>query len=146
MLSRSPFIDVVGAARDGEEALEMVEQLRPDVVTLDLIMPRMDGVAFLREQMSRRPVPVVVVSITSESSELMLRALEAGAIDMIQKPTALATDKVFEMGDDLLAKVKAAAGARPPSGPAPSPPPALPQVPQGRTGAVDAVVIGVSTG
>src|SRR6188508_1651931 len=71
MLSRSPFIEVVGAARDGEEALELVEQLRPDVVTLDLIMPRMDGVAFLREQMSRRSLPVLVVSITSESSELM---------------------------------------------------------------------------
>ena len=73
MLSRSPFIEVVGAARDGEEALEMVEQLKPDVVTLDLIMPRMDGVAFLREQMARRPMPVVIVSITSASGELVLR-------------------------------------------------------------------------
>src|SRR5581483_3392861 len=80
MLSRSPFLEVVGAARDGEEALELVEQLKPDVVTLDLIMPRMDGIAFLREQMSRRALPVVVVSITSENGELMLRALEAGAV------------------------------------------------------------------
>ena len=109
MLSRSPFVEVVGAARDGEEALEMVQQLKPDVVTLDLIMPRMDGVTFLREQMVRRPLPVVVVSITSEDGELMLQALEAGAMDMVQKPTALATEKVFEMGDELIAKVKAAA-------------------------------------
>src|SRR5207344_3017191 len=84
MLSRSPFLEVVGTARDGEEALELVEQLRPDVVTLDLMMPRMDGVAFLREQMARRPLPIVIVSIASESGELMLRALEAGAVDMIQ--------------------------------------------------------------
>src|SRR4051794_16534025 len=112
MLSRSPFVEVVGTARDGAEALELVDSLRPDVVTLDLIMPRMDGVAFLREQMARRPVPVVVVSITSENGEMMLRALEAGAIDMVQKPTALATEKVFEIGDELIAKVKAAASVR----------------------------------
>src|SRR5262245_43079905 len=113
MLSRSPFIEVVGTARDGEEALELVDQLRPDVVTLDLIMPRMDGIAFLREQMARRPLPVVVLSITSEDGELMLRAMEAGAVDMIQKPTALANDKVLEIADELLAKVKAAAVTRP---------------------------------
>ena len=57
MLSRSPFIEVVGAARDGQEALEMVEQLAPDVVTCDLIMPVLDGVGFVREQMSRRARP-----------------------------------------------------------------------------------------
>src|SRR3954466_757698 len=79
MLSRSPFVEVVGTARDGAEALELVEQLNPDVVTLDLIMPRMDGVEFLQAQMARRPLPVLVVSITSANSELMIRALEAGA-------------------------------------------------------------------
>jgi two-component system, chemotaxis family, protein-glutamate methylesterase/glutaminase len=147
MLSRSPFLEVVGAARDGKEALELVEKLQPDVVTLDLIMPRMDGVTFLREQMVRRPLPVVVVSITSEDGELMLQALEAGAMDMVQKPTALATEKVFEMGDELIAKVKAAAGARPTSlAPQSLPNVIPPPMPQRRTGAVDVVVIGVSTG
>jgi two-component system, chemotaxis family, protein-glutamate methylesterase/glutaminase len=147
MLSRSPFVEVVGAASDGKEALELVEQLQPDVVTLNLIMPRMDGVTFLREQMARRPLPVVVVSITSENGELMLQALEAGAIDMVQKPTALATEKVFEMGDELIAKVKAAAGARLTSlTPKSSPNVLSPSMPQCRTGAVDVVVIGVSTG
>src|SRR5215204_2629709 len=96
MLSRSPFIEVVGVARDGEEALELVEQLRPDVVTLDLTMPRSDGIDFLTKQMARRPVPVIVLSAASESGELVRRALDAGAVDVVQKPTALATDKVFE--------------------------------------------------
>ncbi len=147
MLSRSPFIEVVGMARDGVEALEQVEQLKPDVVTLDLIMPRMDGVAFLRAQMARQPLPVVVVSITSENGELMLQALEAGAIDMVQKPTALANEKVFEIGDELIAKVKAAATARltplPHELPSAAP---LARASNARAGAVDIVVLGVSTG
>ncbi len=123
MLSRSPFLEVVGTARDGQEALELVETLKPDVITLDLIMPRMDGVSFLRAQMARHPLPVIVVSITSEGGELMLKALEAGAVDMVQKPTALATEKVFEIADELIAKIKAVAGApRPPFGPNHRPP------------------------
>src|SRR5512142_919089 len=81
MLSRSPFIEVVGTAHDGEEALEQVERLHPDVVTLDLIMPGLDGVAFLQAQMQRRPLPVVVVSIAGEGGEMALRALDAGATD-----------------------------------------------------------------
>src|SRR5262245_60718816 len=98
MLSRSPFIEVVGAARDADEALELVAERNPDVVTLDLIMPgRLDGVGFLREQMARRPVPVVVCSIAHESGEAALAALDAGAVDFVQKPTALATDKVFDI-------------------------------------------------
>src|SRR6478735_1712809 len=112
MLARSPFIEVVGAARDGTEALELVEQLRPDVVTLDLNMPQSDGLDFLRRQMARRPLPVIVLSVASEGGELVMQALDAGAVDVVQKPTALATDKVFEIAADLVAKVKAAATAR----------------------------------
>ena len=78
MLSRSPFLDVIGAARDGREALEMAEELKPDVITCDLIMPELDGVGFIREQMSRRPIPIVVVSVASESGELVLSALDGG--------------------------------------------------------------------
>lgn len=147
ILSRSPFIEVVGAARDGEEALEMAERLKPDVVTLDLIMPRLDGLGFLAEQMKRRPVPVVIVSITSESGEMMLKALEAGALDMVQKPTALATEKVYELAAELVQKVKAAAKAHVPA------PDALPEVkplaPVAKSPSVtrvDLVVIGISTG
>ena len=72
ILSRSPFLEVVGTARDGQEALEQVVELRPDVVTCDLIMPNLDGVGFVREQMGRKPVPIVIVSIASESGELVL--------------------------------------------------------------------------
>jgi two-component system chemotaxis response regulator CheB len=113
MLSRSPFIDVVGAARDGKEALAMAAELQPDVITCDLIMPELDGVGFIREQMQRRPVPIVVVSVASESGELVLSALDAGAVDFVQKPTALATDRLLEIAEDVVAKVKGAAGARP---------------------------------
>jgi two-component system chemotaxis response regulator CheB len=111
MLSRSPAIEVVGTARDGEDALEQVERLRPDVVTCDLIMPGVDGVEFIQRQMSRNPVPIVIVSIAADSSERVLSGLDAGAIDFVQKPTALATDRVFDVADDLVAKVTAAAAA-----------------------------------
>lgn len=148
MLSRSPFIEVVGAARDGQEALELVQQLDPDVVLTDLVMPGMDGVAFVRAQMARRPVPIVVVSIVSERDEQVLAALEAGAIDVVQKPTALATEKVFAMSDELIATVKAAAQA--PLARAPQPTVAIPpprsaarSLPKGR---VDVVALGISTG
>ena len=147
MLARSPFIDVVGSARDGKEALELVASLNPDVVTLDLMMPGLDGVGFLKAQMAIRPIAVVVCSITHESGAVALEALEAGAVDFVQKPTALATDRIFEMSEELVAKVKAAAGV---------PLPKLPVTPEARrpvapvqipehTG-VDIVVIGISTG
>jgi two-component system chemotaxis response regulator CheB len=111
MLSRSSFLEVVGTARDGDEALEIVDRLKPDVVTCDLIMQGMGGVEFIRKQMALQPIPIVVVSIASESGEQVLNALDAGAIDFVQKPTALATDKIFDIADDLIAKVQAAGGA-----------------------------------
>src|ERR1051325_5976098 len=144
MLSRSPFIDVVGAARDGKEALEMTAQLQPDVITCDLIMPELDGVGFIREQMQRRPVPVVVVSVAAEAGELVLSALDAGAVDFVQKPTALATDRLLEIGEELIEKVKAAVGAKPiMHSVAPS---AALQHARTSSHAFDIVVIGISTG
>lgn len=146
MLSRSPFIEVVGTARDGHDALEQVEKLKPDVVTLDLIMPNLDGIGFLREQMKRAPLPVVVCSIASESGELALKALDEGAVDFIQKPTALATEKIFEISDEIIEKVKAAA-AVPMTRLAPTPAPIAPApAAPARKGAFDIVVIGISTG
>lgn len=148
MLSRSPFIEVVGAARDGQEALDMVEELKPDVVTCDLIMPVMDGVEFVQEQMKRRPLPIVVVSIANEGSELALTALDAGAVDFVQKPTALATEKIFEVSGELIEKVKAAASVQmnrihlqPVSQTAKA---AIAETSRARL--VDVVVLGVSTG
>src|SRR4026208_339370 len=108
ILSRSPFVEVVGTARDGREALDVVERLEPDVVTCDLIMPELDGVGFVREQMQRRPVPIIIMSIANETAEAALTALDAGAIDFVQKPTALASEKIFEVSAELIEKVKAA--------------------------------------
>ena len=73
-------------------------------------MPRSDGVDFIQKQMAIHPIPIVVVSIAAESSEQVLNALDAGAVDFVQKPTALATEKIFEIAEDLVAKVRAAAG------------------------------------
>lgn len=147
MLSRNPYIEVVGAARDGAEALEMVEQLKPDVVTCDLLMPRLDGVGFVREQMKRRPLPILILSVAPQDAEQALAALEAGAVDFVQKPTALATDELLHIREELVDKVKAAAGAlvdrlqvdQLAPVPVPEPKPHAP-------GRVDAIVIGVSTG
>jgi len=143
MLSRSPFIEVVGTARDGQEALEQVVAVQPDVVTCDLIMPELDGVGFVREQMARRPVPIVIISIANQSGEMVLNALDAGAVDFIQKPTALASDRLLEIGEDLITKVKTAAGAhfRVP----PLTAERLPELSTSR-GAFDIVVLGISTG
>jgi two-component system chemotaxis response regulator CheB len=118
--------------------------LRPDVVTCDLIMPNLDGVGFVREQMSRRPVPIVIVSVASESGELVLSALDAGAVDFIQKPTALASDRLLEMSDELCAKVRAAATAR--LHPTLTSGSRLAGSRRQAKGAFDIVVLGISTG
>src|SRR5215213_840051 len=107
-LSRSPSVEVVGTARDGREPLDLVEELDPDVVTCDLIMPELDGVGFVREQMQRRPVPIIIMSVAKETAEATLTALDAGAVDFVQKPTALAIEKIFEVSTELIDKVKAA--------------------------------------
>ncbi|HJZ77533.1 MAG TPA: chemotaxis-specific protein-glutamate methyltransferase CheB [Vicinamibacterales bacterium] len=143
MLSRSPFIDVVGAARDGREALEMAAELKPDVIICDLIMPELDGVGFIREQLARQPVPIVVVSVAPESGELVLSALDAGAVDFVQKPTALATERLLEITEDLVDKVKTAAGARPIADRAQQAPVLRRAV---SATAFDIIVIGISTG
>jgi two-component system chemotaxis response regulator CheB len=149
MLSRSPFIEVVGAARDGREALELVEELHPDVVTCDLIMPELDGVGFVREQMRRRPVPIIIMSIANETGDAALTALDAGAVDFVQKPTALATEKIFEVSSELVEKVKAA-GNIPLTRIAPVPEEATPAHARvesvAGSRAVDVVVLGISTG
>ncbi len=149
MLSRSPFIEVVATARDGREALELVAEHAPDVITCDLNMPDMDGVTFIREQMRRRRVPVLVMSVASGSGEQVLAALDAGAIDFIQKPTALASEQLLVVADELVQKVKAAAGAAIDNL---SPPASVPVTmaprprPSAAAHAVDIVVIGISTG
>jgi two-component system chemotaxis response regulator CheB len=154
ILSRSPSIEVVGTARDGREGLEMAERLAPDVVTCDLMMPELDGVGFVREQMRRKPVPIIIMSIADENAEAALTALDSGAVDFIQKPTALATEKIFEVSKELIDKVKAAGNisldrihaesSAPVS--APSAVAAEQLKPIEGSHAVDIVVIGISTG
>ena len=148
MLSRDPGIAVVGTARDGEDALELSERLQPDVITLDLVMPRMNGVEFLRAQAARRPVPVVICSIAHESGAMALEAFEAGAIEFVQKPTALATDRVYEIAEELIAKVRTAARAQVGRAPAvnAAPSPATAAVRPAGAGGTDIVVLGISTG
>jgi two-component system chemotaxis response regulator CheB len=143
MLSRSPSLEIVGTARDGREALERAAELKPDVITCDLMMPALDGVGFIREQMTRQPIPIVVVSVASESGELVLAALDAGAVDFVQKPTALASDRVLEIADELIEKVKAASKARPATS---RDAPLLATQRTAAAHAVDIVVIGISTG
>jgi two-component system chemotaxis response regulator CheB len=109
MLARSPLINVVGTARDGKDALDQVKELQPDVVTVDLYMPGEDGVGFIRAQMAHNPLPIVVCSSISEGSELFIAALEAGAVEFVPKPTALALEKMFVIETELVEAVIAAA-------------------------------------
>jgi two-component system, chemotaxis family, protein-glutamate methylesterase/glutaminase len=146
MLSRSPALEVVGTARDGNDAIEVVERLHPDVVTCDMIMPGSDGVEFIQRQMALRPVPIVIVSIAAESSEQVLNGLDAGAVDFVQKPTALATEKMLDIEEDVVAKVKAAAGAPVSRLLAPALVAAGRAAPRTFVNRYDILVIGVSTG
>ncbi|AKT36211.1 chemotaxis-specific protein-glutamate methyltransferase CheB [Chondromyces crocatus] len=124
VLGASADIEVVGAARDGLEALEQIAALRPDVITLDLIMPNLDGFGVLANLPTEHRPRVVVVSTHEAQSILGLAALEAGAIDVVHKPTALATTDLYDLATELLAKVRAAGRGRPP---APLGPPAARQ-------------------
>jgi two-component system chemotaxis response regulator CheB len=145
MLSHSPAIEVVGVARDGEEALALAETLQPDVITCDLMMPRMDGAEFVRRQMAKRPVPILVLTASPEDAAQVLEALAAGAVDVVRKPTALATDELFSIRTELIDKVKAARGIHA-ENLALAPAPAQPAAVQHHALKVDIVVLGISTG
>ena len=106
MLDTSPLVEVVGVARDGREALRKAFELEPDVITLDLEMPRMDGFTFLRLVMARRPTPVLVISGRA-GEEDVFRALELGAVDFIAKPTPRAGPELAQIERELIRKVHA---------------------------------------
>jgi two-component system chemotaxis response regulator CheB len=107
MLVKDPQIEVVGSAKNGLEAIEMVKKLRPDVVTLDIEMPRMDGLTALQKIMSENPLPVIMVSsLTTEGAESTLKALDLGAVDFIPKDKSFASFGVLKIEDELQAKVK----------------------------------------
>ena len=109
ILAREPSIEVVGTAMDGAFALKKIEELRPDVVTLDLDMPRMDGMETLRLIMRRAPLPVVLFSTHSkEGGYATLKALALGAVDFLLKPKVAASGHLEEIADQLIAKIKVA--------------------------------------
>jgi two-component system chemotaxis response regulator CheB len=106
MLATSPLVEVVGVARDGEEALRKTFDLLPDLITLDLEMPRMDGFTFLRIVMSKRPTPVMVISGRSGEDDVF-KALELGAVDFIAKPKPHAAPELVDIEQELIRKVHA---------------------------------------
>ncbi len=107
-LERDPAIDVVGAAPNPFVARDMIIALKPDVITLDVEMPRMDGITFLRRLMKHYPLPIIVVSsLTTNGGKVAMEALEAGAVDVMCKPGESYT--VGDMAVDLIEKIKAAA-------------------------------------
>ena len=113
ILTDDPQIKVVGAARDGLQALEMIDQLRPDVVTMDVEMPRLDGLATLERLMGRHPLPVIMVSSsTHEGASTTMSALALGAVDFVAKPSGPISLNIRQVGEELVAKVKAARAAR----------------------------------
>ncbi len=112
MLNSDPGIEVVGAATDPISAREMIKTLNPDVLTLDIEMPKMDGIAFLEKIIALRPMPVVMISsLTQEGAEIALRALEIGAVDYIAKPTADVQVGLKGKAAEVISKVKIAARA-----------------------------------
>ncbi|HKY90994.1 MAG TPA: chemotaxis response regulator protein-glutamate methylesterase [Nevskiaceae bacterium] len=112
-LAHDPHIDVVGSAPDPFVAREKIKQLAPDVLTLDVEMPRMDGLTFLENLMRLRPMPVVMVSsLTEAGAEVTLQALELGAIDFVTKPKIDLEAGIRQYADELIAKIKTASKAR----------------------------------
>ena len=107
-LARDPDLEVVGTAPDHYIARDKIVRLQPDVITLDVEMPRIDGITFLRKLMHHHPIPVIVVSsLTEKGSQLALEALDIGAVEVLSKPGASYT--VGEMSVHLALKIKAAA-------------------------------------
>lgn len=113
LLCQDPGIAVVGTARNGQDALVKRRALHPDVITLDIEMPELDGLGCLARLMDEQPVPVVMVSsLTQAGAEATLRALDLGAVDFLAKPSGAISLDMATVADELRAKVKVAARAR----------------------------------
>lgn len=113
VLSEDPEIEIIGVAGDPFMAARKIREEVPDVITLDVEMPQMDGITFLRKLMAQHPIPVVMCSsLTEEGSQTLMQALEAGAVDVILKPKIGAADYLAESGERIRTAVKAAASAR----------------------------------
>jgi two-component system chemotaxis response regulator CheB len=113
ILKSAPDIEVVGTANDPFMARERIKELNPDVLTLDVEMPRMDGLTFLQNLMRLRPMPVVMISsLTERGAETTLKALELGAVDFVSKPKADVAGTLTSFSEEILEKIRAAAVAR----------------------------------
>jgi two-component system, chemotaxis family, protein-glutamate methylesterase/glutaminase len=162
IINRQSDMVCVGAASDPLVAREMIRNLNPDVITLDVEMPRMDGLDFLSRLMRLRPMPVVMVStLTDRGADVTLRALELGAVDFVAKPKIGVANGLRQLADDITEKVRTAAGAHvrrlPPASPAaagaassghaaPGVRPAAPVAHLGRLSTEKIIFIGASTG
>jgi two-component system chemotaxis response regulator CheB len=149
MLSAAPGVKVVGTAVDGQDGVEKVLLLGPDVVTLDVKMPRLGGLEALQQIMERCPTPVLLLSsLTSEGADITLRGLELGAVDFIDKSSVQGNMNLLNIAGELVAKVRALAGAPRRRLVQPPPAPAVLPAPRARAGVspAEVVAIGTSTG
>jgi len=164
IINKQSDMECVGAAADPLVAREMIRNLNPDVITLDVEMPRMDGIDFLSKLMRLRPMPVVMVStLTERGAEVTLRALELGAVDFVAKPKIGVADGLRQLAEDITDKVRTAArahvrrlppaaGAAPGASQTPGAPaaagvrPAAPVASIGRLSTEKIIFIGASTG
>jgi two-component system chemotaxis response regulator CheB len=167
IINKQSDMECVGAAADPLVAREMIRNLNPDVITLDVEMPRMDGIDFLSKLMRLRPMPVVMVStLTERGADVTLRALELGAVDFVAKPKIGVADGLRQLAEDITDKVRTAARAHvrrlPPAAASPAPAaggghapgahapagvrPAAPVASIGRLSTEKIIFIGASTG
>ncbi len=154
IINRQPDMECVGAASDPLAAREMIRTLNPDVITLDVEMPRMDGIDFLSKLMRLRPMPVVMVStLTERGADVTLRALELGAVDFVAKPKIGVADGLRLLAQDITDKVRIASKAHlkrlaapPRAAEAPSGGPHPVAAPIGRLSTEKIIFIGASTG
>lgn len=152
IINKQPDMSCIGAAADPLIAREMIRELNPDVITLDVEMPRMDGIDFLSRLMRLRPMPVVMVStLTERGAEVTMKALELGAVDFVAKPKVGVADGIRQLAVDITDKIRIAAKAHvrraapaPATGGVAAPPPVVASL--GRLSTEKIIFIGASTG